>query len=182
MIPNHQSRITYQASRITHLSASAYLLIEALVYIGLVFVVLGAAYLAMYRCIDNSVALRRSADDIATALHAGERWRADVRSARDHLRLETTAAGQFFYLDSARGPIGYHSTSNAVFRRLGDGPWLGLLTNVTSSAMQSDPRRIVTAWRWELELKPRAKGNVKPGRIRPLFTFIALPEKDSITR
>src|SRR4029077_12950063 len=61
-----------------HLRQGGYLLTEALVYIGLLFVILGVGYLAMDRSIDNSVLLRRNADDIANALHAGERWRADV--------------------------------------------------------------------------------------------------------
>ena len=54
----------------THLSSPAqsppagnraYLMIEALVYIAVVFVLLGAGYAAMYRCVDNSIALRRNA-------------------------------------------------------------------------------------------------------------------------
>jgi len=43
--------------------------------------------------------------------------------------------------------------------------------------MAADPRERVVAWRWELELRPRPSGSVKPGRIRPLFTFLAVPEK-----
>jgi hypothetical protein len=42
--------------------------------------------------------------------------------------------------------------------------------------MTADKREHVTAWRWELELQTRATGSVKPGRIRPLFTFLAVPE------
>ena len=61
--------------------AAGFQLIEALVYIAVVFVVLGAGYEALYRCIDSSITLRRNADDITNALHAGERWRADVRLA-----------------------------------------------------------------------------------------------------
>src|ERR1019366_10279726 len=57
-------------------SHCGYLLIEALVYIGVVAALLGVAYAAAYRSIDRSIALRRSADDITSALHAGERWRA----------------------------------------------------------------------------------------------------------
>jgi hypothetical protein len=43
--------------------------------------------------------------------------------------------------------------------------------------MQPDRREYITAWRWELELQTRATGSVKPGRVRPLFTFIAVPER-----
>jgi hypothetical protein len=160
------------ASRDNH----AYLLIEALIYIAAVFVLLGAGYAAMYRCIDNSIALRRNVDDITSALHAGERWRADVRSATNRVRLENTAPGQLLHLQGASREVVYQFGTNGISRRLGTGPWVRVLPNVKSSAMQPDPREHVTAWRWELELQPRTTGSVKPGRFRPLFTFIAVPE------
>jgi hypothetical protein len=155
----------------------AYLLIEALVYISLVFVLLGLGYAAMYRCVDSSLALRRNADDIASALHAGERWRADVRSASNQVRLEDTSDGQLLHLKGATNEVVYHSATNAIFRRAGEGPWVRLLPNVKSSTMKSDPRQYATAWCWELELATRTQGSVKPARIRPLFTFIAVPER-----
>jgi hypothetical protein len=154
----------------------AYLLIEALVYIAVLVGLLGAGYAAMYRCIDSSIALRRNADDITSALHAGERWRADVRSASSRVRLEDTAPGQLLYLEGASSAVVYRFGTNGISRRLGAGPWVRLLPNVKSSTMQPDPREHVTAWRWELELQPRMTGSVKPGRVRPLFTFIAVPE------
>lgn len=154
----------------------AYLMIEALVYIAVVFVLLGAGYAAMYRCIDNSIALRRNADDITSALHAGERWRADVRSATSQARLETTDAGQLLSFESPRGPVSYRFSTNAILRSVGAGPWTRLLPNVKSSTMKSDPRQYASPWCWELELAPRTQGSVKPGRVRPLFTFIAVPE------
>ena len=154
----------------------AYLMIEALVYIAVVFVLLGAGYAAMYRCIDNSIALRRNADDITSALHAGERWRADVRSATSQARLETTDAGQLLSFESPRGPVSYRFSTNAILRSVGAGPWTRLLPNVKSSTMKSDPRQYASPWCWELALAPRTQGSVKPGRVRPLFTFIAVPE------
>ena len=154
-------------------------MIEALVYIAVIVALLGAGYAATYRCIDNSLALRRNADDIANALHAGERWRADIRSATSQIRVEDTDAGQLLYLESARDPAVYRFATNAIFRRLGEGPWVRLLPNVKSSTMTADPREQVTAWRWELELATRTQGSVKPGRVRPLFTFIAVPERTS---
>jgi len=172
----------------THLSRSlqalpprqdAYFLIEVLVYIAVVVALLGAAYSAMYHGIDSSIALRRNADEITGALHAGELWRADVRSATSQPRLESTEAGQLLYLDGTRGAIAYRFTTNTVFRRLGEGVWVRLLPRVRSSTMTSDPRQRVTAWRWELELQPRQTGSVKPSRIRPLFTFTAVPGQAS---
>ena len=126
-----------------------YLLTECMVYLGVVFILLGTGYTALYRCMDNSVALRRNADDIADALHAGERWRADVRSAAGPLRLENTAAGQILLLPGPRGEVAYRFSAGALFRRLGSGPWAPLLASVKSSSMAPDPRQKVTAWRWE---------------------------------
>jgi hypothetical protein len=37
--------------------------------------------------------------------------------------------------------------------------------------MHADPRQHVRAWRWEVELAAYRKG----ARIRPLFTFVAVP-------
>jgi hypothetical protein len=159
------------------LGQQGYLLIEALVYIAVVVVVLGVAYAAMYRCIDRSFALRRNVDDITSALHAGERWRADVRAATAGVRLENTDAGQLLYLDGAGSAITYLFATNAVSRRVGTGPWTRVLPSVKSSSMTADPLEYVTAWRWELEIQPRTIGAVKPGRIRPLFTFLAVPER-----
>src|SRR5260370_40422825 len=88
-------------------SPFAYLMIECLVYIGVVFALLGAGYAAMYRCIDNSVALRRSADDITRSLRAGERWRADVRFAHGPSRLEKSGAEQLLQIPTERGDIAY---------------------------------------------------------------------------
>jgi hypothetical protein len=156
-----------------------YLLTEALVYIAVVFVLLGAGYAAMYRCVDSSIALRRNVDDITGALHAGERWRADMRSATHVVRLERTGDGQLLRLEGPKGTVAYRCSTNTIFRRVGDGPWARLLPNVKASTMEADPREYVTAWRWELELATRTKGSVKPGRVRPLFTFIAVPARPS---
>ena len=161
-------------------SERGYLLAECLVYLSVVFVLLGSGYVALYRCMDNSVALRRSADDIADALHAGERWRADVRSAAGQVRLEKTSTDQIILLSNPRGEVGYRFSSGVLYRRMGPGPWAPLLTSVKSSVMEPDPRQNVTAWRWELELQPRGKGSAKPGRFRPLFTFIAATRESSI--
>src|SRR3954470_14151221 len=56
-------------------------LIEMLVYMGMLFLILGMAYIAMYRSMDASAGLRRNANDITRALETGELWREDVRGA-----------------------------------------------------------------------------------------------------
>src|SRR5215813_10617322 len=53
-------------------SSRAYMMVEALVYIGVLFLLLGVGYVALYRCIDASTALRRNAADIGKALQTGE--------------------------------------------------------------------------------------------------------------
>src|SRR5258708_9247131 len=97
----------------------AYLLTEALVYIGLVVVLLGVAYAATYKFIDNSVALCRNADDISRALHAGERWRADIRSAGLGIRVETNATSQIIRIATLQAEISYTTGEWVVWRRIG---------------------------------------------------------------
>jgi hypothetical protein len=153
---------------------SGYLLTEALVYIGLVVLVLGLAFACMYRCVDNSVVLCRNTEDVTATMRAGERWRADIRSAHALIKLEGEEL-QTLRLPTERGTISYLFSSNTVYRSVNNGPLLQLLANVKSSRMQMDPRQNVTAWRWDVELLPRVKGYNKAGRVRPLFTFIAVP-------
>ena len=62
---------------------AGYLLIECLVYMSVLVVVLGLGLGAFYVCWDYSKALHYATDDITAALHAGERWRADIRSATE---------------------------------------------------------------------------------------------------
>lgn len=153
-----------------------YLLTEALVYIGLIFVLLGVAYAGLYRFIDDSVLLSRSAEDISRAMHAGERWRADIRSASAGIRLEANPEGEILHLSSSHGEIAYTTRQAAVLRRVGTGTWVRVLNNVKASSIQADLYPNVTGWRWELELRPQTKGAIKPGRVRPLFTFLAAPQ------
>jgi hypothetical protein len=153
--------------------ASGYLLTEALVYIGAVFVLLGAGSIALYRCIDNSLVLRRNADDLARVMHIGERWRADVRSAGNGVRLLNGDAGEVLHLGASAGSVEYRSGEGCVYRRIGSGPWVRVLERVKTSSMHLERRSGVSAWYWDLELEPQIKGSVKAGRVRPILTFIA---------
>jgi hypothetical protein len=156
-----------------------YLLVEALVYFAVLLVIMGAAYAALYRCIDHAAVVSRNANDITSALHVGERWRADIRAAASPIQVETTETNQVLRLRGAGGQVEYRFAEGALYRRLGNGPWGRLLNNVKASSMQPDPRGRVTAWRWELELQPEHRGTVKASRIRPLFTFVAVPQTAS---
>jgi len=136
--------------------------------------VIGAALAAFYRCVDGSMGLRRNAEDISTALLAGERWRDDVRAASGRIALQHGVDDELLVLASAGQEVSYHFATNAVWRRSGAGNWVCAVTNVKSSTMLAEARAGVNAWRWELELRPRAKYSA---RFRPLFTFLAVSER-----
>src|SRR5437588_881688 len=155
---------------------TGYLMVEALVYIGVLFALLGVGYVALYRCIDRSLVLRRNIDDMTMALHVGERWRADVHASDGRLRAETEdEGGQIFVAGSSRGEVAWLFSTNTILRRVGQGRWNRLLSGIRSSSMAADARATVIAWRWELELEPRSKGSANSSRVRPLFTFTAVP-------
>jgi hypothetical protein len=170
---HHSSRICAAAAPSL---GAGYMMIEALVYISVLFALLGVGYAAVYRCLDRSVALRRNADDIAAALHAGERWRADVREAGAHVQFQTNTPASSFHLATARGEIIYRFETNSIFRRVGSNQWVRLLPNVKWSTMQPDHRKTVTACQWDFELLPYKKDTSNTNSIHPLFSFLAVPE------
>jgi prepilin-type N-terminal cleavage/methylation domain-containing protein len=153
----------------------AFTLIEMMVYISVLVVITGIGFSALYRSMDNSRALRRSSGDITDALHAGENWRADIRAAIGKIQIQSNADEQILRFPGSRSEISYRFANNTVFRRLANNDWSVILQNVKSSSFISETRSNVTAWRWELELQPRAK---KIGQIPPLFTFMAVPAGD----
>ena len=117
---------------------------------------------------DDSKALRRNADDIVRVLHAGDQWRADVRAATGPVQLTDADGAEQLRIPASAGEIVYTFSKGELRRQAGAAAanevWLA---NVKSSQMQSDLRRNVAAWRWELELKTVRK----TARWRPLFTF-----------
>jgi Tfp pilus assembly protein FimT len=154
-------------------SARAFTLIEALVYMSVLFVILGMGYVAMYRSMDASAGLRRSTDDIARALKAGERWREDIRDAAAPVRVENLGDnGNILHVRQARTEVSYRFADNRVLRRTGQSAWLPVLENVKASTFVADQRSKTTAWRWELELQLYRK---RTSRIPELFTFISVP-------
>jgi type II secretory pathway pseudopilin PulG len=153
-------------------SSQGFTLIETLVYMGLLFVTIGIAFVAMYRSMDASAALRRNANDIVRALNAGEQWREDIRDATGPIHLGQTAQGITLRLPHGRDEVEYLITTNAVSRRIDSADWAVVLDRVKLSVFVNDRREKVTAWRWEIELQP---GQKRITRIRPLFTFVAVP-------
>ena len=145
-----------------------YSLIELLVYMTVLATVLTGAHEAYYRCERGSRALTRNADDIRRALAAGERWRREIRAAPDEI-LEHNGNLLVHWPD---GYVVYSFTGTTVWRQSGATRTM-LLTGVKSSTMRADRRQRVTAWQWEVELT----GGSSAARLRPLFTFQAVPER-----
>lgn len=149
----------------------AFTIIECLVYLGLCMLLLGLGMVAFYRCFDNMKGLRRNASDITRAVNAGELWRNDIRAATRTIQVDE--ASQIIRIPQREREVCYKFADTQISRRTGaDAPWLPLLSKVRNSRMTSDPRTHVTAWRWELELETSRK----QARVRPLFTFLAVPE------
>jgi hypothetical protein len=148
------------------------MLFECVMYISVFFIVLGLAFAALHRTILAHKAIRRNADDIAAALHAGEQWRADVRRAVAPLEQSAESEAWVITIPCAADSVVYRVTTNEVTRQTTarTAP-LVLLQNVKASRVSPEIRKTVIAWRWELELQStRAKA-----KVRPLFTFTAVP-------
>jgi hypothetical protein len=158
-------------SLIFHARARAgYLLIECLVYLSVFVVIFGLALGAFYVCWDYSKALHYATDDINAALHAGERWRADIRSATGKIAVETTLEGERLRIPQGTDELIYSFNAGEVHRQLASSDFSELLLpKVTVSQMVTEKRGPVAAWRWELELTPRRKETHLP----LLFTFEA---------
>jgi len=146
------------------------LLVECIVYIAIFAIVMGLGLATFYLCWDDSKALLYATDDMAAALRAGERWRADVRNATGKITVETTAREELLRIPHGTNAILYRFSAGEVHRQLASSDYSeALLPTVESSQMVMDPRGPVSAWRWELELKSRRKETHLPLR----FTFEA---------
>jgi type II secretory pathway pseudopilin PulG len=60
---------------------TGFTLIECLAYLSLFGLFIVLVMTTFFHAREGSDALRRNADDVTRALHAGERWREDVRTA-----------------------------------------------------------------------------------------------------
>jgi hypothetical protein len=155
------------------------MLVDCLVYLALWAVVVGLAFAAFYRCLSYSTDLARNADDIARVLKAGERWRKDVREATGPVSLTAAApgVGQALHIPQKGGEVIYLFVDGAVLRRSGTNPaGIRALNGVKSSRMEKDERQRIVCWRWEVELKNKQKAV----RVRPLFTFQAVPAERKV--
>lgn len=149
---------------------SGILLTECLMYLAVFVILLGGATTVFYFCWDHSKALIYTTDDITAALHAGERWRADVRGATGKISFETTPGGELLRIPRGKDEVFYSFYDGAIRRKLASSDFTELLfAKVNASQMKLDARGDVTAWQWELELTERRKEMHLPLR----FTFEA---------
>jgi hypothetical protein len=150
--------------------ASGVLLIECLVYVFVFAILLGGATTAFYFCWDHSRAVIFTADEISSALNAGERWRADVRAATGKITVETSATGEVARIPEGARTVSYRFESGEVRRQISASDYQELLlAKVKTSQMTMDARGTVSAGRWEVELLPRRK----EANLPLLFTFEA---------
>ena len=85
----------------------AILLMECLVYIAVFAVILGLGLATFYRLLGQLEGVDYATDDIAAALRAGERWRADIRGATGKITVETNAAGELLRIPRGTNEILY---------------------------------------------------------------------------
>jgi Tfp pilus assembly protein PilE len=146
---------------------AGYLLLEMMVFLALMAVIVGLAFSAYYRCADNSKRLQENAADILATVQAGERWRDDIRLAR-----ETAVEEGGVKLIQSSDTVEYRFAQDSIWRHSAQtGRTIRLLSKVKTSTMRPEVRRQVSAWRWEVELQSRKA----PPYLRPLFTFEAVP-------
>lgn len=150
---------------------SAISLIECVVYLAVFALVLGLAFMALHRTWKIHHLLQQDAQDVASALHAGEQWRADVRQATGPISAGDGSADFLIQIPGRHGSIVYRLVGGTLRREIPGQSSSALLTNVRAASMTPDRRQQVTAWRWELELKSRAPKR----KLHPLFTFLAVP-------
>jgi hypothetical protein len=149
-------------------AARGVLLIDAMVYIVVLGIILVLAGSVFDKGMRESTGLQRNVADIERALKAGERWRADVRAAIG--RIE--AGEQTLTVPQREGEVVYEFATNQVRRTVNANKTEIFLARVQTSAMTEERRGNVVGWKWEVELERR----LKEARVRPLFTFIAVPK------
>jgi hypothetical protein len=154
--------------------SEAFSLLECLVYVSVLLVIMGLLATIYYHADWNHRNLERNASDMVRTLQAGERWRDDVRQASGPIKLEPAGQGPELSIPHTNGTVRYAFREGAVWRQAGAaGRWQAALTGVLSSRMEKEPRQLVAAWCWDVELKSRQQ----TPRVRPLFTFEAVPKQ-----
>lgn len=151
-------------------------LIECLAYIAVLAVLMAVGGSTVAKAWDRSRALSRNSQDIQHAISVGERWRTDIRAATGRIEIIAAAQSQTLSIPTHSGRVEYEFAHGELRRRANDrAGWTTVLPNVNTSQMLPATEPGVAAWQWELELQPAQK-NV---HVRPLFTFTAVPGKET---
>ena len=149
-------------------------LIECLVYVAVFAILLGIGMASFYFCWDHTRATVSTANEIESALRAGEGWRADVRAATGDISVETTESGETVKIPEGGQEVLYRFSGGELRREIpSQNHSRLLLVKVKASAMKTAARENVKAWRWEVELTAPRKEN----RFPLLFTFEAAQMK-----
>jgi hypothetical protein len=185
MIPVHHSARTPAAAAAfrtppwrTHGRCAGLVLIECLAYLGLWLLLASLGFTLFYRTMSQHRDLQRATEDILRTVRAGEQWRHDLRQAARPpvwAPLDEPGATEL-HLPGATTLVAYRSTPTNVLRRtLPEGNWVEVLRGIRSSRMIREDRDGVVAWRWEIELKTRARAPV----VEPRFTFQAVHPQET---
>lgn len=147
-----------------------------MIYVVLLSAFIVVGFTVYQRAMRHSVALQVQAQEITRVMHAGERWRADVRRAvqppewKEHRRL----SGKIMRLMMPEGgTVDYYVQENTLWRRNSECAKEPVLAKIESTQMFPAGRGGVGAVQWELAL-PSFR---KHAQTKPLFTFQAVPGK-----
>ena len=146
-------------------------LIQGLVYMVILATISYVAFNAFFSLKTGVKRVQLVADDIVSTMEIGEQWRSDIRLASQAITIKQTneASSLFIPLDNGK-TIFWHFSQEKVVRTDAFGHATSILQDVAETRFVQDERKHVSAWRWELELKP----NGPNARTQPLFTFLAV--------
>ncbi len=166
---------TCHLSPATRHPSRAFTLIECLVWVAILAMMFSFMMQLFFAGRTGADGLRRNADDITRTLHAGERWREDVRTATAPPRVVKKDGQEWLTIPRGTNLTVYMHARDTVWRQEHTNQvWQATLHRVQSSRMDADARQHVTAWRWEVELQTKDPKK----RVTPLFTFlVAAPQE-----
>jgi len=154
----------------------AYLLVKCLFFMAAWVVIASFAFRALFIFINGTTRLRDTGNDIVAAMNVGEQWRADVRAATGPIVARLDQRGARLEIPQGDATIVYLQEWDELIRRQADGSRsVVVLKDVANTEFIRDKRGPVTAWRWELELKPNARRT----NTKPLFSFLAVASSDA---
>jgi Tfp pilus assembly protein PilE len=143
-------------------------LVECLLYFGVLSVIAGLAFCAYFNCQKNTRQLQAFSNQLLRTMHAGERWRAEIRSARGVPFLLDDSK---FCIPSETGKVIYSLSDGTLWRQIDEkNSKVEVIKGIKTSVMHLDEDAHIHAWRWELELSP----STKQSKNTYCFTFKAV--------